>query len=167
VSRARSQRARPKAVGAEQLARARAGNLRQLLLRASRVINQDVTAVLRAAGFEDLKNSQVFCLAHIDLDGTSIVDLAERSHVSKQAASKLVGELVALGLLSTSRAVSDGRAILVQFTPRGRSMMMLSFELFADLEREYSRRLGAQTYTALKRGLRTLGEQNASTDAEA
>jgi len=36
------------------------------------------------------KNSQVFCLAHIDLNGTSIVDLAERSNVSKQAASKLV-----------------------------------------------------------------------------
>jgi hypothetical protein len=45
---------------------------------------------LRAAGFKDLKNSQPFWLAHIDLDGTSVVDLAERSNVSKQAASKLV-----------------------------------------------------------------------------
>ena len=40
---------------------------RQLLLRASRAINQDVTLALHAAGFKDLKNSQVFCLAHIDL----------------------------------------------------------------------------------------------------
>jgi len=43
-------------------------------------------------------------LAHVDLDGTSIVDLAERSNIGKQAASKL-----------------------------------------ADMEREYSRRLGEQS----------------------
>jgi DNA-binding MarR family transcriptional regulator len=158
VSDGRRQRARPKNLGADQLAHARASNLRQLLLRASRAINQDVTTALRAAGFEDLKNSQVFCLAHIDLEGTNVVDLAERSNISKQAASKLVGELVAFGYLSTSRAPSDGRSILVQFTPRGRSLMQRSFELFAELEREYCLRLGARNYAVLKRALRVLGE---------
>jgi DNA-binding MarR family transcriptional regulator len=156
VSEKPNQGARAKRLDADQLVRMRSGNLRQLLLRASRAINQDVTAALHAAGFKDLKNSQVFCLAHIDLNGTSVIDLAESSNISKQAASKLVGELVALGLLSTSRARSDGRAILVQFTPRGRALMQRSFELFADMEREYSRQLGAQVYEALKRALRTL-----------
>ena len=146
-----------------QLARRRASNLRQLLLRASRAINQDVTTALRAAGYEDLKNSQVLCLAHIDLDGTNIVDLAERSNVSKQAASKLVSELVARGYLATSRAPSDGRAILVRFTPRGASLMQESFELFADLEREYRRQLGAQDYAALRRALRLLGARGSRT----
>lgn len=155
-SEARNQRARSTRLDADRLARARSGNLRQLLLRASRAINQDVTLALHAAGFKDLKNSQVFCLAHIDLNGTTIVDLAETSNISKQAASKLVGELVALGLLSTSPAPSDGRAILVEFTPRGRALMQRSFELFAEMERDYSRRLGAQDYQALKRALRTL-----------
>jgi DNA-binding MarR family transcriptional regulator len=149
---------------ADQLARTRGSNLRQLLLRASRVINQDVTIALRDAGFEDLKNSQVFCLAHIDLNGTSIVDLAERSNVSKQAASKLVSELVALGYLSSSQVPSDGRAILVQFTPRGRSLMQHSFALFADLERDDSRRLGAQTYSVLKRALQELVEPRPSSN---
>jgi DNA-binding MarR family transcriptional regulator len=82
---------------------------------------------------------------------------------SKQAASKLVGELVALGYLSTSPAPSDGRAILVQFIPRGRSLMRQSFELFADLEREYCRQLGAQDYTVLRRTLRMLGERGSPT----
>jgi DNA-binding MarR family transcriptional regulator len=166
VSEARSQRATRKTLSADQLARTRASNLRQLLLRASRAINQDVTAALRATGFKDLKNSQVFCLAHIDLDGTSVVDLAERSNISKQAASKLVGELVVLGYLSTSRGPSDGRAILVQFTPRGRSLMQQSFELFADMEREYCRRIGAQAYRILKRALLALGERRPSSNDE-
>ena len=156
MSEKRSPRARSYGFDADLLARTRADNLRQLLLRASRAINQDVTSALHAAGFKDLKNSQVFCLAHIDLNGTSVVDLAESSNISKQAASKLVGELVALGFLSTSRAPSDGRAILVQFTPRGRALMQRSFELFADMEREYSLRLGPRPYQALKRALRTL-----------
>jgi len=123
-----------------------------------------VTIALRAAGFMDLKNSQVFCLAHIDLDGTSIVDLAGRSNISKQAASKLVSELVALGYLSTSQAPSDGRAILVQFTLRGRSLMQQSFELFADIERDYRRRLGAETYAVLKRALQKLAGRRPSSD---
>jgi DNA-binding MarR family transcriptional regulator len=144
---------------AASLARRRADNLRQLLLRASRAINEDVTAALRVAGFKELKNSQVFCLAHIDLEGTSVIDLAARSHVSKQAASKLVGELVALGYLTTSRAQADGRSIVVQFTQQGHLLMQRSFELFADLERDYHCRLGAQTYRSLKRALRVLGER--------
>ena len=156
MSEERAKRARSQRLDPDQLARARSGNLRQLLLRASRKINQDVTDALHAAGFKDLKNSQVFCLAHIDLNGTSVVDLAESSNISKQAASKLVGELVELGLVSTSPAPSDGRAILVEFTPRGRAMMQRSFELFAEMEQEYSRRLGARTYQTLKRALRTL-----------
>jgi DNA-binding MarR family transcriptional regulator len=163
VSEGRGQRAKRKRLGAVQLAHTRASNLRQILLRASRAINQDVTDALCAAGFEDLKNSQVFCLAHIDLDGTNVVDLAERSNISKQAASKLVGELVALGYLSTSRAPSDGRAILVQFTPRGRSLMQQSFELFAELERKYCRQLGAEDYAVLRRALRMLGERGSPT----
>jgi DNA-binding MarR family transcriptional regulator len=156
VPETRSQRGKSKGPSADQLVRKRADNLRQLLLRASRAINQDITNALQAAGFKDLKNSQVFCLAHIDLNGTSVIDLAESSNISKQAASKLVGELVALGFLSTSRAPADGRAILVQFTPRGRALMQQSFELFADMERTYSRRLGTRPYQALKRALRTL-----------
>lgn len=143
--------------GGGDLARTRADNLRQLLLRASRTINQDVAAALRGAGFADLKNSQVFCLAHIDLEGTGIVELAERCNVSKQAASKLVAELVALGYLSTARVPADGRAILARFTPDGRAMMQRSFELFAELELQYSRRLGAHAYRILKQALRELG----------
>jgi len=164
VSERRSRRTISNPFDANQLARSRGSNLRQLLLRASRIINQDVTIALRAAGFKDLKNSQVFCLAHIDLNGTSIVDLAERSNVSKQAASKLVSELVALGYLSTSQAPSDGRAILVQFTPQGRSLMQHSFKLFADIERDYSGRLGAQTYAVLKRALQELADMRPSSN---
>ena len=165
MSERRSRRTPSNPLDPDQLARTRGSNLRQLLLRASRAINQDVTIALRAAGFKDLKNSQVFCLAHIDLNGTSIVDLAERSNVSKQAVSKLVSELVALGYLSTSQAPSDGRAILVRFTPRGRSLMQRSFELFAHLERDYSRRLGAHTYAVLKRALHELAELRPSSNA--
>jgi hypothetical protein len=37
--------------------------------------------------------------------------------------------------------------------------MQQSFELFADLEREYCRQLGARDYAVLRRALRTLGER--------
>ena len=159
MSEGRNQRAKSKRIAIDQLERARAGNLRQLLLKVSRVINQDVTVALRAAGYKDLKNSQAFCLAHIDLAGTNIIDLAERSSISKQAASKLVGELVALGYLSTSPAPSDGRGILIRFTTRGRTLMEKSFALFADLERDYQRQIGAQAYRVLKRSLLALGQR--------
>lgn len=132
--------------------------MRQILLVASRAINQDVTAALQAAGYPDLKNSEVFCLAHIDLDGTSIVEIAERSHVSKQAASKLVAGLVKLGYLSASPARSDGRSVLVRFTARGTELMRRSFSLFADIEHNYSQMVGTNNYQAMKRALRKLAD---------
>ena len=42
--------------------------------------------------------------------------------------------------------------------------MQQSFELFADIERDYSRRLGAQTYAVLKRALHELAERRRSSD---
>jgi hypothetical protein len=36
--------------------------------------------------------------------------------------------------------------------------MQQSFELFADIERDYSRRLGGQTYGVVKRALQELAE---------
>jgi hypothetical protein len=44
--------------------------------------------------------------------------------------------------------------------------MQQSFVLFADLEREYRRRLGAQDYAVLRRALRALGERGASSNGE-
>jgi DNA-binding MarR family transcriptional regulator len=136
----------------------RAGNLRQIVLAASRFINQDVTMALQTAGYADLKNSEVFCLAYIDLHGTSLVEIAERSNVSKQAASKLVAGLVARGYLSTSPAPSDARSVLVQFTTRGTELMRKSFALFEELERDYSMHVGEASYMTMKRVLRALGK---------
>ena len=137
----------------------RANNLRQILLAATRAINQDVTAALHGAGYDDLKNSEVFCLAHIDLDGASILEIAERSSVSKQAASKLVAGLVKLGYLSTSPAPTDARSIVVRFTPRGHQLMQRSFTLFAAIERDYARQIGKKNYQEIKNALRTLVSQ--------
>lgn len=134
----------------------RANNLRQILLAAARAINQDVTAALQQAGYANLKNSQVFCLAHIDLSGTTILEIAERSHVSKQAASKLIASLVQLGYLSTSPAPSDARSVVVRFTPHGHQLMQRSFRLFAELERNYARLVGTKQYQCLKDALRTM-----------
>jgi DNA-binding MarR family transcriptional regulator len=138
----------------------RSDNLRQILLAAARAINQDVTAAIHAAGYPDLKNSEVFCLAHIDLDGTTIVEIAARSNVSKQAISKLVAGLVKLGYLSTSPAKSDGRSIIVQFTARGTELMQRSFALFTKMEQNYSQLVGANNYKAMKRALRRLATRD-------
>lgn len=137
----------------------RADNLRQILLAASRVINQDVTTALRATGYTDLKNSEVFCLAHIDLGGTTVIEIAERSSVSKQAASKLVASLVERGYLSTSPAPSDARSVIVQFTARGVELMQRSFALFEELEHNYSLSVGESKYLSMKHALRALGNR--------
>jgi DNA-binding MarR family transcriptional regulator len=138
----------------------RADNLRQILFAASRTINRDVTASLRNAGYSDLKNSEVFCLAQIDLEGTNIGQIAERSNVSKQATSKIVAVLVKLGYLSTSTARSDSRSVVVKFTARGTELMQRSFALFATMEHSYAKMIGAHEYMAMKRALRRLATRN-------
>jgi DNA-binding MarR family transcriptional regulator len=140
-------------------------NLRQLLTRASRTVNENIVAALRARGFPDARVAHAAVLANLALRGSTVTEISTRALLPKQAISKMVLELEDLGYLERSRHESDGRAILVTFTRNGRKLMTATFEVIAGIERAAQTRLGPRRYTDLRSSLLALLEQDTEPNA--
>jgi len=79
--------------------RERRRNMRQLLLRASRIVNRHVVEGLHARGYTDLRSTHTTLLSNIDLAGSTVTAAAERAGITKQAMGRLATELEDAGYI--------------------------------------------------------------------
>jgi DNA-binding MarR family transcriptional regulator len=128
-------------------------NMRQLLLRASRLVNRNVVDGLQARGYADLRSTHTTLLSNIDLAGSTVTDAAERAGITKQAMGRLATELEAAGYIRVQKDAEDGRVRILQLTNTGKRLMLDSLEVMADLERSYARSVGEDRLEALLQGL--------------
>src|SRR5258705_5946103 len=84
-------------------------NMRQLLLRASRIVNRNVVEGLHARGYSDLRSTHTTLLSNIDLAGSTVTEAAERAGITKQAMGRLASELEGAGYVRVLGAPEDAR----------------------------------------------------------
>lgn len=137
----------------------RGRNLRQLLLKASRIVNRHVVEELRARGYSRLRSTHTTLLSNIDLAGSSVTEAAERAGITKQAMGRLATDLEAAGYLSIDADPQDARAKRLHLTQEGEQLMMASFEVMAELQGRYAAALGKARLETLQRGLAGFVEQ--------
>jgi DNA-binding MarR family transcriptional regulator len=128
-------------------------NMRQLLLRASRIVNRHVVEGLHARGYADLRSTHTTLLSNIDLAGSTVTVAADRAGITKQAMGRLAAELEGAGYIRVQRDPKDARARVLRLTKTGRQLMLDSLDVMAKLERRYARSLGREQLAALLRGL--------------
>jgi DNA-binding MarR family transcriptional regulator len=128
-------------------------NMRQLLLRASRIVNRHVVEGLHARGYTDLRSTHTTLLSNIDLAGSTVTVAADRAGITKQAMGRLATELEAAGYLRATGDPTDARARVLQLTKTGRRLMSDSLEVMAELERRYARLFGRARLAAVLQGL--------------
>jgi DNA-binding MarR family transcriptional regulator len=141
-----------------EIERRRSLNLRQLLTRSTRAVNELIVAALRARGFPDARVAHASVLANLELRGSTVTAIAGCALLPKQAISKMVLELEDFGYLERTRHDSDGRAVLVRFTRRGRKLMTATFDVIDGIEAAAQARLGPRRYAALRASLLLLLE---------
>jgi DNA-binding MarR family transcriptional regulator len=112
-------------------------------------INQLVAGRMRAAGFQDIRESHGDVIQHLIDRGRSITELARRMEITQQAASKIVAELTRLGIIDLVPA-PDRRAKLIQLSPRGWEAVRTARRIRHQLEKRLIRAAGAQHYDAAK-----------------
>jgi DNA-binding MarR family transcriptional regulator len=132
---------------------ARGRNLRQLLLRASRIVNRHVVEGLQARGYASLRSTHTTLLSNIDLAGSSVSEAAERAGITKQAMGRLASELEEAGYIQIDSDPEDARVRLIRLTKEGHKLMLDSLDIMADLERGYARTIGNHRLAAILRGL--------------
>jgi DNA-binding MarR family transcriptional regulator len=103
-----------------------------------------------AAGYPGLRPSHGCVFRYLDVDGSRLSDLAEKSGMTKQAFGEHLANVEALGYIVRVPDPADGRAKLVMPTPRGRELLILGRQVFADLEREWAEAIGIERVSALR-----------------
>jgi DNA-binding MarR family transcriptional regulator len=78
----------------------------------------------------------------LDGSGTRVSALAERAQITKQSMAELVAHLERHGYVERIPDPGDRRAKLVRATPRGSEVYSIAREFVAELEAEWSGRLG-------------------------
>jgi DNA-binding MarR family transcriptional regulator len=139
----------------DKIEKKRSRNMRQLLLRASRIVNRHVVEGLQDRGYSGLRSTHTTLLSNIDLFGSSVTEAAERAGITKQAMGRLASELEATGYIQIETDLKDARVRVLKLTAEGNKLMLDSLDVMAELERRYASMIGNNRLTAILRGLST------------
>jgi len=132
------------------LEKQKVSSLSHQLIKAGRFINERGLAAAREAfNLPELKQTHLDLFPHIDFEGTSISEIAKRKGVSKQAASKLVQEMVRMKILYLKADPDDSRSKRVYFKTNGPFAIQKGFEAFASIDQLLAEYLGEKSYRAV------------------
>jgi DNA-binding MarR family transcriptional regulator len=113
---------------------------------------------LHGGGFDDLDVPHLNVFLFPGPHGARPSELAARMRVSKQSLNYLLGQLEQLGYVERRDDPRDMRSRTIVVTKRGEAAGRAMREAVEELERDWSRRLGARRFAELKRLLRELVE---------
>jgi DNA-binding MarR family transcriptional regulator len=145
--------------------RATNANLGLLLREPYRIANEELHRRIAERGHAAIRAPHGNVFAFLDRDGTQVSELARRAQVTKQSMAELVAHLERHGYVERIPDPADRRAKLVRATVRGREVYKIARAVIAEIEREWTARLGATKMRALRALLQELNEQLTARDA--
>ena len=105
---------------------------------------------LREAGHRDIRQGHGCVFRFIHEGGSRLTDLAESSGLSKQSVGEVVDDLEKLGYVERAQDPQDGRAKVIKLTKRGADAQSTALEIFADIERSWAERYGAERVETMR-----------------
>lgn len=120
-----------------------------LLDLAHRRMQQDLEQLVNSKPFPDLRGSHFRLLCMIPTPGARPSVLADTARVTRPALGELVHHLEDHGYVITEADPSDGRAVIVQLTTRGRRAAAAANAAIDELKRSWAREIGPERLAAL------------------
>ena len=133
-------------------------NLAVLLREPYRVGSERLARRFAERGHPEVRTPHGNVFPYLDSDGTRVSDLAERAQVTKQSMAELVIHLEQHGYVERVPDPADRRAKLVRSTPRGDELYAIAREVVAEIEAEWTERLGRERMRQLRELLEELNE---------
>lgn len=121
-----------------------------LVRQAYKWFAEGMVAAFEADAEPPLTMVQVELFANIDLEGTSIAELARRCSVTRQTAHRLVHELVSAEMVELVPDLTSARRKLVRATRRGHQHLLTGQLTLMRLEDRLVERLGEQAVADLR-----------------
>jgi DNA-binding MarR family transcriptional regulator len=139
----------------------------QLLVRLLNEFRTDLAEPRSRAGYGDIREPHLQVFGNIRMGGIRLTELAGRAQLSLAATSELVNDLVSLGYLIRRPDPSDGRAKLIDFTDRGRSLMAAAGERVVDIEQRWAQAVGRHNFDSMCQTMQTLLDRLNADDSRA
>jgi DNA-binding MarR family transcriptional regulator len=140
----------------ETSARRSPENLAILLREPFRVGSEVLHRRLAERGHPEVRPPHGNVFQYLDDAGTRVSVLAQRAQITKQSMAELVAHLERHGYVERLADPGDRRAKLVRATRRGAEVYAIAREVVADIEAEWTRRLGPAKMRQLRRLLEEL-----------
>jgi DNA-binding MarR family transcriptional regulator len=105
---------------------------------------------LKEAGHTDIRQGHGCVFRFIHEGGSRLTELAESSGLSKQAVGEVVDDLEKLGYVERAQDPEDGRAKVIRLTESGADAQRTALEIFADIERDFAERYGAERVATMR-----------------
>lgn len=131
-------------------------NLAILLREPFRVGTELLHRRFAERGHPEIRPPHGNVMQFLDGDGTRVSVLAERAQMTKQAMAELVQYLEQRGYVERVPDPSDRRAKLVRATPRGEQLYAIAREVVAEIEADWTERLGEAKMRRLRKLLEEL-----------
>jgi DNA-binding MarR family transcriptional regulator len=139
-------------------ARDRPENLAILLREPYRVGSERLARRFAERGHAAVRAPHGNVFAYLDSAGTRVSVLAERAQITKQSMAELVIHLERHGYVERVPDPADRRAKLVRSTAKGEELYAIAREVVAEIEAEWTARLGRQRIALLRELLEELNE---------
>ena len=133
-------------------------NLGILLREPYRIASARLHERFAERGHPEVRAPHGNVMQYLDADGTRVSVLAERAQMTKQSMAELVDHLERHGYVERVPDPADRRAKLVRATARGQEVYALAREFVADMEAEWTARLGERKMSTLRKLLEELNE---------
>lgn len=105
---------------------------------------------LEQTEYKDIRITHGCVFRFVRDDGMRLTRLAELAAITKQSAGEIVDDLVKRGYVERVPDPADKRAKLIRLTQKGREAQATGFALFAEIERRWIERYGAERWAAMR-----------------
>jgi DNA-binding MarR family transcriptional regulator len=117
-------------------------NLGRLLDETHLAFDAEALRLLRERGYPWLTSAHTHVMRTMAFDGSSVVEMAARAAISKQAMAKLVQDFTQRGFLETKPNPMDRRSATVTVTDQGRQLLSNGVEALQQAEGALAARIG-------------------------
>lgn len=121
----------------------------------------DFREELERTEFGDIRPTHGCVFRFVKEDGMRLTTLADLAGMTKQSVGEIVDDLVARGYVKRVPDPEDRRAKLICLTARGEEAQARGFALFAEVEKRWTRRYGAERVAQMRELLEEIAANEA------
>jgi DNA-binding MarR family transcriptional regulator len=121
-------------------------------------VQEELYSRLASAGYANVRPAHGCVFGTIGDGGDRLTSLAERARMTKQSVGEVVSELEAIGYVERVPDPSDGRAKIIKLTERGQGAYELAYTIFAEIQKRWEKRYGAERVRDALALLREVGD---------